>query len=227
MEFSRQEFWNGYPFPSPGDLSDSGIESMSFMSPALAGGFFTTSSIREATFPCVGIWKWVNKWSPRPRTHSQSRIRRLHTKNSKPWFKKPTVPQKRCKQNIVGVQKKERRVQFSRIGRWKDRIRKILLNCALKDKSGFVLAKIGWKRKWASRWRNSQSSKVSAQEACSGTRDIALPFNFQTWMNSERKGFPVFFEATSCSQFMPKMLTSFQSTQSSTRSPEESHQHKT
>ena len=27
MEFSRQEYWSGLPFPSPGDLSDSGIES--------------------------------------------------------------------------------------------------------------------------------------------------------------------------------------------------------
>ena len=26
MEFSRQDYWNGLPFPSPGDLSDQGIE---------------------------------------------------------------------------------------------------------------------------------------------------------------------------------------------------------
>ena len=26
MEFSRQEYWSGFPFPSPGDLSDPGIE---------------------------------------------------------------------------------------------------------------------------------------------------------------------------------------------------------
>ena len=26
MEFSRQEYWSGYLFPSPGDLSDPGIE---------------------------------------------------------------------------------------------------------------------------------------------------------------------------------------------------------
>ena len=25
MEFSRQEYWSGLPFPSPGDLSDPGI----------------------------------------------------------------------------------------------------------------------------------------------------------------------------------------------------------
>ena len=26
MEFSRQEYWSGFPFPSPGVLPDSGIE---------------------------------------------------------------------------------------------------------------------------------------------------------------------------------------------------------
>ena len=26
MEFSRQEYWNGVPFPTPGDLSNSGVE---------------------------------------------------------------------------------------------------------------------------------------------------------------------------------------------------------
>ena len=39
MEFSRQKYWSGLPFPPPGDLPDLGIEPMS---PALAGGFFTT-----------------------------------------------------------------------------------------------------------------------------------------------------------------------------------------
>jgi len=27
MEFSRQEYWSGLPFPSPGDLPDPGIKS--------------------------------------------------------------------------------------------------------------------------------------------------------------------------------------------------------
>ena len=26
MEFSRQEYWSGLPFPSPGDLPDPGME---------------------------------------------------------------------------------------------------------------------------------------------------------------------------------------------------------
>ena len=37
MGFSRQEYWNGLPFPPPGDLSAPGIEPMSLRSPALAG----------------------------------------------------------------------------------------------------------------------------------------------------------------------------------------------
>ena len=35
MEFSKQEYWNGLPFPSPGDLPDPGIEPGSLMSLAL------------------------------------------------------------------------------------------------------------------------------------------------------------------------------------------------
>ena len=42
MGFSRQEYWNGLQFSSPGNLPDPGIEPMSPASPALAGRFFTT-----------------------------------------------------------------------------------------------------------------------------------------------------------------------------------------
>ena len=38
MGFPRQEYWSGLPFSSPGDLPDSGTESVS---PALACEFFT------------------------------------------------------------------------------------------------------------------------------------------------------------------------------------------
>ena len=42
MEFPRQEYWSGLPFPPAGDLPDPGIESVSSVSPALTGRFFTT-----------------------------------------------------------------------------------------------------------------------------------------------------------------------------------------
>ena len=44
MGFSRQEYWSVVPFPPPGDLPDLGTEPASLTSPALAGGFFTTST---------------------------------------------------------------------------------------------------------------------------------------------------------------------------------------
>ena len=40
--FPRQEYLSGLPFPYPGDLPDSGIEHMSLVLPALAGGFIPT-----------------------------------------------------------------------------------------------------------------------------------------------------------------------------------------
>ena len=48
MEVSRQEYWSGLPCPPTGDLLDSRTESMSLMSPALVGGFFTSSTAWEA-----------------------------------------------------------------------------------------------------------------------------------------------------------------------------------
>ena len=44
MGFSRQEYWDGLPYHPPGDLPKPGMESMSLVSPALAGKFFTTST---------------------------------------------------------------------------------------------------------------------------------------------------------------------------------------
>ena len=59
MGFSRQECWIGLP----GNLPDPGIKSASLMSPALAGGFFTTGSghkicqIKSPLFSAVTLGK--------------------------------------------------------------------------------------------------------------------------------------------------------------------------
>ena len=42
MEFSKQEYWSGLPFPTPGNLPNPGIKPTSPASPALAGVFFST-----------------------------------------------------------------------------------------------------------------------------------------------------------------------------------------
>ena len=42
MGFSRQEYWNALPFPTPGDLLDPGIQ---LTSHALADGFFNSEPL--------------------------------------------------------------------------------------------------------------------------------------------------------------------------------------
>ena len=46
MEFSRQEYWSGLPFPSLGDLPNPRIKSVS---PVLANEFFTTKPLGSLT----------------------------------------------------------------------------------------------------------------------------------------------------------------------------------
>ena len=59
MGLSRQEHWGGLPCPPPGDLPDPGTEPVSLMSPALAGGFFTT----RTTMGQPPLLSWVQGWS--------------------------------------------------------------------------------------------------------------------------------------------------------------------
>ena len=53
---SRQEYWSGLSFLSPGDLPDPGIK---LASPALAGGFFTTEPFMSF-YEITGVLKEVN-----------------------------------------------------------------------------------------------------------------------------------------------------------------------
>ena len=55
MGFSRQGYWSGLPFPSPGDLPNPGTESASLMSLALQAGYL----------PLVppGLHNWGVEWA--------------------------------------------------------------------------------------------------------------------------------------------------------------------
>ena len=53
MEFSRQEYWSGVPFPSPGDLSDPGIEPRS---PALQADALPSEAPGK---PSKGSQPWI------------------------------------------------------------------------------------------------------------------------------------------------------------------------
>ena len=74
MGFSRQKYWSRLPYPPPGDLPDLGIELTYFMSPALAGRFFTASATWEAlrrkhrsqTLCNTGLRKDFSDMTPKP-----------------------------------------------------------------------------------------------------------------------------------------------------------------
>ena len=53
MGFPRQEYWSGFPFPSPGDLPHPEVECRSLISPASVIRFFT----KWATGEAPGAWK--------------------------------------------------------------------------------------------------------------------------------------------------------------------------
>ena len=66
MEFFRQEYWSGLPFPSPGDLPKRGIEPMSLESPILVGRFFTTTPPGK---PSINISLLINNIVHFPSEH--------------------------------------------------------------------------------------------------------------------------------------------------------------
>ena len=60
MGFSKQEYWNSFPFPSPGNFSKTGKKPTSLMSFALAGVLFTTQFNSVQSLSC--IWIFVTPW---------------------------------------------------------------------------------------------------------------------------------------------------------------------
>ena len=113
MGFSRQEYWSRLPCPPPGDFPDPGIKPESLMSPALAGGFFTTSAtweyIKEWNFSIYnkhgGIWRalcWV-----KPVRQRQILYDITYMWNLKNYSKLVNITKKadsRCKENTSGHQ---------------------------------------------------------------------------------------------------------------------------
>ena len=65
MGFSRQEYWSGLPFPSPGDLHNPGIKSTSPASPALTGRFFTTEPPGKPKAYESSLNHWTTREFPR------------------------------------------------------------------------------------------------------------------------------------------------------------------
>ena len=53
LGFSRQEYWSGLSCPPPENLLNPGVDHVSFVSPAVAGRFFTTNATWEAPYTYI------------------------------------------------------------------------------------------------------------------------------------------------------------------------------
>ena len=62
MEFSQPKYWSRLPFSTPEDLPNPGIKPTCLMSPALAGGFFITSTTWEAHIMNMYIYCFLNNF---------------------------------------------------------------------------------------------------------------------------------------------------------------------
>ena len=69
MEFSRQQYWRGLPFPTPGDLPDPGIKLACPLSPALPvvflplyhlGSFGESRNLASLSFLICKWWLWYS-----------------------------------------------------------------------------------------------------------------------------------------------------------------------
>jgi len=81
MRFPRQEYGSGLPFPPPRDIPEPGIKPVSLVSLALAGGFFNTSTTREACGLVLVIVKSVPQFFSKknffyyfPRTYNKTSL---------------------------------------------------------------------------------------------------------------------------------------------------------
>ena len=61
VELSRQEYWTRFPFPTPGDLPDSGIKPTTLASPALADESFTIVP-PENSYVCICVYMYINTY---------------------------------------------------------------------------------------------------------------------------------------------------------------------
>ena len=102
MEFSRQEYCSGFPFPSPGDLPDPGIKPGS---PALAGGFFTTEPRGKHHFH----WDFPNVDVSRSFLSAENELADMNFQRYKPNF---CVPELIRRKGLAGIGSGVSAIQF-------------------------------------------------------------------------------------------------------------------
>ena len=74
MGFSRQEYWSGLPFPSPGDLPHPGIKSPAFQADALTSEPPDPGMAGEFLNPCRGVQMSCCLVPPAGSSHSKAKM---------------------------------------------------------------------------------------------------------------------------------------------------------
>ena len=95
MEFSRQVYWSGLPYPSPGDLPDPGIEPRS---PALQADALPSEPPGKLCWQCLVVIRWMNPLLAR------GGIRYEERPQASPWLpfqREGTSPEEKMEQSGV------------------------------------------------------------------------------------------------------------------------------
>ena len=126
MGFSRQEYWSGLPFPSPGDLPDPGIEPRS---PALQADSLPAEPPGKPSFRIKAetTWKWIyqglwevvlcfpfpthTRYRPQPGPHAVTPVGSLNPAM-------PLLPRLQLSSFPISEQKSHRLLLISKIQFW-------------------------------------------------------------------------------------------------------------
>ena len=169
MGFSRQEYWSGFPGSPPGDLPHPRIKPMSLMSPALAGGFFTTNATWEALIMSTSSFQmletgWWKKFKAR-RCLATATAKSLQScptlcdpiDSSPPGSPIPGILQARTLEWVA--------ISFSNAGKWKVKVKSL--------SHVWLLA-----TEWTAAYQAPPSMGFSRQEYWSG---VPLPSPEMSW----------------------------------------------
>ena len=85
MGFSRQDYWSGLPFPSPGDLPDPGTGPRS---PALQADALTSEPPGKpfSQWNTIQQLKWINDWGIKCKWNLNYELKKSYKKDYIIWF---------------------------------------------------------------------------------------------------------------------------------------------
>ena len=101
VEFSRQEYRRGLPFPTLEELPNPGIEPLSLASPALAGRFTTALPGKPLNLNSIMYFPYMITDKEAPLLWAELHLQKVHVLNPSPWHFRiqPYLEQSHCSCN--------------------------------------------------------------------------------------------------------------------------------